>query len=66
MTVSFILFNAVVLAALGYFWSRWRLAKREEFIRTEPLPAMRAAMTKSRRHNARAPPRVSRAKTGML
>ena len=38
MNLSLILFNLVVLAALAYFWSRWRLAQREEFIRTAPLP----------------------------
>ena len=38
MTVSLLIFNLAVLAILGYFWSRWRISKREEFIRTEPLP----------------------------
>jgi len=38
MTLPLLLFNLVVMAALAYFWSRWRLARREEFIRTEPFP----------------------------
>jgi hypothetical protein len=38
MTLPLLIFNLIVLAALGFFWSRLRQAKREEFIRTEPLP----------------------------
>lgn len=38
MTLPFLLFNAVVLAALWIFWSRWRGAMRAEFIRTYNFP----------------------------
>ncbi len=38
MTASLLIFNVLVLAVLGYFWSRLRVAKREAFIRGEPLP----------------------------
>lgn len=38
MTASLLIFNLAVLAAMGFLWSRWRVSKREEFIRTEPLP----------------------------
>jgi hypothetical protein len=36
--IPLLLFNLVVLAALAYFWSRWRQTQREEFIRTEAFP----------------------------
>jgi hypothetical protein len=36
--IPLLLFNLVVLAALAYFWSRWRQSQREEFIRAEPFP----------------------------
>lgn len=38
MTLPLLLFNLAVLAALAYFWTRWRQARREEFVRTEPFP----------------------------
>jgi hypothetical protein len=38
MTLPLLVFNLVVLGALAYFWSRWRQARREAFIRTEPFP----------------------------
>jgi len=38
VTSSLLVFNVAVLAALGYFWIRWHVSKREEFIRTEPFP----------------------------
>ena len=38
MNLPFLLFNAVVLAALWFFWSRWRGAMRAEFIRAYHFP----------------------------
>ncbi len=38
MTLPFLLFNAGLLAALWFFWSRWRRAMRTEFIRAYRFP----------------------------